>query len=241
MSDPNGTERDGASSRSDDTAAANAASTAADTDPAAAETDDELPADVVDEAERLTRLARKTPDENEAAAYENRRADLLADHNFSARVREEGDAVLVCHPEEWHDDDAGVIRTDRIDDLSRAIEIPLEGTGDPDDWDAVDAQNRDLVAQVRAAHGDTHGENARRLADFAGNHYAKPIQSLTAAELEEFLTEYVVRNAWPSDAQQAVLWESVELAFETAGESVTIDGAVSDDASGVQVTREENS
>lgn len=178
----------------------------------------DLPDDVIAEAERLTRLARRTPDENEAAAYEDRRDDLLATHEYRARIRDDGDAVLVLHPAEWHDSEAGVIRTDQINDLSRAVEIQLEGTADPDDWEAIDAANRELVAAVRTEHGDVHGENARLLADFAGNHYAKPIASLTAAELAEFRSEYVVRNAWPTDKQVAALEESLELVFDVADE-----------------------
>ncbi|ADD03901.1 uncharacterized protein Nmag_0310 [Natrialba magadii ATCC 43099] len=180
----------------------------------------DLPADVIEDAERLTRLVRKTPDENEAAAYEDRRDDLLATHEYRARIRndDDGDAVLVLHPAEWHDSEAGVIRTDQIDDLSRAVEIQLEGTADPDDWETVDATNRELVEAVREEHDNVHGENARLLADFAGNHYAKPITSLTPAELAEFLSEYVVRNAWPTEAQTAVLEESLELVFDVADE-----------------------
>ena len=175
----------------------------------------ELPRGVVDEVERLTRLERTAVDENEVDAYEARRADLLDDHDFASRIRDDdGDDVLVLHPEEWHED--GVIRTDRIEDIDRAVEIPLEGTGDPDDWEAVDSHNRDLVAAVRETHGDVHGDNAAMLADFAGNHYAKPIESLTDDELAEFRTEYVVRNAWPSEKQQEMLEESIELVLETA-------------------------
>jgi len=134
------------------------------------------------------------------------------------RCDDDGDDVLVLHPEEWHED--GVIRTDRIEDIDRAVEVPLEGTGDPDDWDDVDAHNRDLVATVRDAHGDVHGDNAAILADFAGNHYAKPIESLTGEELAEFRSEYLVRNAWPSEKQRDVIDESIELIFETAEEQV---------------------
>lgn len=176
----------------------------------------ELPSSVVDEAERLTRLAREASGD-ERDAYEHRREALLAGHDFAARVRTDdpGD-VLVCYPAEWRED--GTVRTDRIDDLSRAVEVPLAGPGDPDDWDAVEAQNRELVAAVREAHGDVHGDNAAALADFMGNHCARPIESATSAELAEFRTEYFVRNAWPSDAQRATIDESIERVFETAGE-----------------------
>ncbi|MDS0474909.1 rnhA operon protein [Natrinema sp. 1APR25-10V2] len=177
----------------------------------------ELPRGVVDEVERITRLERTAVDENEADAYDARRDDLLDEHDFTSRIRDDdGDDVLVLHPAEWHED--GVIRTDRIDDIDRAVEIPLEGTSDPDDWETVDARNRDLVEAVRADHGDVHGDNAALLADFAGNHYAKPIASLTSEELAEFRTEYFVRNAWPSEKQQEMIEESIELVFEVAGE-----------------------
>ncbi len=180
--------------------------------------DDELPAEVIEEAERLTKLARSAPEEPEAEAHLERRATLLEQHDFTARVRDDdGDATLVLHPDEWHDD--GVVRTDRIEDLSRAVERPLEGTGDPDDWADVDARNRELAAAVRAAHGDVHGDNADALADFLGNHYAKTIESLTGPELTEFRLEYFVRNAWPSAAQRAVIDESIRLVYQTAGET----------------------
>ena len=193
------------------------------TDATATDVDDattELPADVVDEAERLTRLARRTPDENEAAARIDRRDELLDAHDFTARIRDDGDDVLVLHPAAWHDDENDVVRTDRIDDISRAVEIPLEGTDDPDDWDAVEAHNRELVDRVRERHGDVHGDNAAALADFVGNHYAKRIEELTNAELAEFRSDYFVRNAWPSDAQRDALEESIALVYETADEPV---------------------
>ncbi|WP_076607692.1 DUF7108 family protein [Natronorubrum thiooxidans] len=194
-------------------------------DSAADNTDDsaseELPVDVVDDAERLTRLARTTPDDNEAQAHAQRREELLEAHEFTARVRDDdGDDTLVLHPAEWHDEAEGVIRTDRIDDISRAVEIPLEGTGDPDDWDVVDAHNRELAAAVRTAHGDVHGDNATALADFVGNHYAKRIEDLTEAELSEFQTEYFVRNSWPSAEQRAVIEDSIRLVYDVAGESM---------------------
>ncbi|MDQ2049633.1 rnhA operon protein [Natronolimnohabitans sp. A-GB9] len=181
----------------------------------------ELPTEVIDEAERLTRLARRTPDENEADAYVQRRATLLEEYKFTARIRDDdGDDTLVLYPAEWRDADEGVIRTDRIEDTSRAVEIPLEGTGDPDDWDDVDDHNRELVDRVRERHGDVHGDNAAVLADFVGNHYAKRIEELTAAELREFRTEYFVRNAWPSAAQRAAIDDSIEFVYETAGKPV---------------------
>lgn len=181
-------------------------------------TANELPDEVVDEAERRTRLARTATDETERTVHLDRRSQLLEEYDFTARVREDDDATLVLHPAEWNAD--GVIRTDRIEDISRAVEIPLEGAEDPDDWNAVDEHNRELAAEVRAAHGDVHGDNALALADFFGNHYAKPIESATGAELEEFCSDYFVRNAWPSEKQREVIEESIRLVFQTAAEPV---------------------
>jgi len=178
-----------------------------------------LPADVVDEAERLTRLAREAVDADEADAYRADRDDTLADHDFVARVREDdAGETLVCHPAEWVAD--GTVQPDRIEDTDRAVEVSLSGAGDPDEWAAVDDHNRELAAAVRDAHGDAHGEVADALADFASNHYAKPIEALTPAELREFQGEYVTRNAWLDDDAVGRLEESVGYAFDAAEERV---------------------
>ncbi len=178
-----------------------------------------LPASVVDDAERLTRLAREAVDDGEAAAYRSDREATLAEHGFTARVRDDdAGETLVLHPDEWVAD--GTIRPDRIDDTSRAVELSLSGAGDPDEWQDVDDRNRALVETVRETRGDVHAANVGVLADFAGNHYAKPIEDLTATELREFETEYVPRNAWLDDDQTAVLRESVRYAFDAAKERV---------------------
>ena len=177
----------------------------------------ELPDDVVTEAERLTRLARQATEPEEAAAYEARRAEILDGHDFRARLRE-ADDTLVLHPQEWLDE--GTVQFERIDDTDRAVEVSLSGPGDPETWDEVERHNADLVAAVESEHGPVHAANARVFADFAGNHYAKRIESVTAAELEEFRTEYYRRNAWPSDEQKEVVEESLRLLFETADASV---------------------
>jgi hypothetical protein len=182
-------------------------------------TDPELPESEIEEAERLTRLAREAVDDDERAAYREDRDERLAEHGFVARVRhEDARDVLVCHPEEWVED--GTVQPDRIDDLDRAVEVTLSGPGDPDEWAAVDERNRELVAEVKAEHGPVHGDNVEALADFMSNHYAKPISEATGSELREFLEEYFPRNAWPSEEQRASVGESVELAFEVAGEPV---------------------
>jgi len=176
---------------------------------------DELPKDVVQRAERLTRLAREAVDESEATAYREDRTELLAEHEFTARVREDdAGETLVLHPDEWTED--GTIRTERIEDTGRAVELSLSGPGDPDEWDTVAEFNDAVVEAVREEHGAVHGATARNLADFMGNHYAKPIAEATPDELAEFREEYFVRNAWPTEEQQSALEESVRLTVEVA-------------------------
>ncbi|MEF8756985.1 MAG: rnhA operon protein [Halobacteriales archaeon] len=174
-----------------------------------------LPRDVVETAAAQTRRARRARDEKQAERHRERRAALLDGRGYSARVREEDTRdVLVLYPDEWLDD--GTVRTDRIEDLDRAVEVVLSGAGDPDDWDAVDAHNRRVAERVRDRHGDVHGDNADALADFVGNHYAKPIEDATPEERAEFLAEYFPRNAWPDDRQREAVERSVELAVEAA-------------------------
>ena len=177
---------------------------------------DELPRDVVESAERLTRLARDAVDDGEREAYLTERESILDDHAFSARVRE-ADDTLVLHPEEWLDD--GVARIEQIEDVDRAVEVSLSGGGDAGRWEAVEAHNADLVADVAAAHGDVHAANARAFADFMGNHYARRVETATSEEVQEFLEEYFPRNAWPSADQRAVVGESLKLLFEAADAS----------------------
>ena len=173
-----------------------------------AESDDPLSGEVIDEAERLTRLAREAVDEKEAELYREARADVLADDNYTARVREDDD-VLVLYPEEWVED--GTVHPERIEDIDRGVERPLSGAGDPDDWEAVREHNEAIVEKVEAEYDERHAANAQALAEFMNNHYAKPIEQATEAELAEFLEEYYPRNVWPTDDQKAVVEESVEL------------------------------
>ncbi|MFC7006457.1 DUF7108 family protein [Halalkalicoccus salilacus] len=175
----------------------------------------DLPDDVIEEAERLTRLARNVPAEEESTLYRERREELLADHEFTARVREEGATeTLVLHPEEWVEE--GTIHPARIDDTDRAVEIHLAGPASPDDWAVVEEHNRAVADRVRAEHGDVHGANAEAFADFMGNHYARRVETATPQEREEFLSEYFVRNAWPSEDQKAVVERSLEFVDRTA-------------------------
>jgi hypothetical protein len=173
--------------------------------------DDELPPDLIEEVERLTRLARDVPDPSEAAAHRDRRDDLLAAHGYTARYRDEDD-TLVLNPAEWFED--GVVRTERVDDLSRAIERPLSDAGADDEWCAVEDHNASLVDRVDAEHGPVHAANARAFADFMGNHYTRRIETASRRELREFLDDYYPRNAWPTERQKAVVNESLQLLFD---------------------------
>jgi len=177
--------------------------------------DEELPEPTVDAAERLTRLAREAVDPAEADAYRDDRAKTLAEHDFTARVREEDD-TLVLHPDEWLAD--GTVRVDRIEDTDRAVEVALSGAGDPDDWQEIETHNAALVEAVAAEHGEPHRSNARAFADFMGNHYARPMDSASADEVREFLEEYFPRNAWPSEEQRDAVKASVRYVFEAADE-----------------------
>ncbi len=176
---------------------------------------DDLPEDVVAEAVRLTRLARRAIDPHEAAAYRADRDDQVAAHGYVARVREDDD-TLVLYPAEWVDD--GTANLDRIDDTERAVERRLAGTGDDDDWGTVESHNADLVEAVERTHGTVHAANARAFADFMGNHYARRVETATQEEVQEFLFEYYPRNAWPTEAQQEVVEQSLRLVFDVAEE-----------------------
>jgi hypothetical protein len=176
----------------------------------------ELPEDTIEAAERLTRLAREAVDEAETAAYRADRESVLDEYGYTARVREEDTGeVLVCYPAEWVED--GVIRPERVEDTDRGVEIRLSGTADPENWASVEEQNSEVVDAVREAHGEVHGQTARALADFMGNHYGKPIADATADELREFREDYFPRNAWPTDEQRSLLEKSVRVTVKEAG------------------------
>lgn len=192
----------------------------------ATEPTSELPHAVVEAAERLTRLARRAVDEGEAEAYRADRDARLVEHGFTARVREEERRdVLVLYPSEWMED--GTVRLDRIEDRSRAHEIPLGGVGEEDEWETVEAHNAELVERVAEEAGAVHAANARAFADFMGNHYVRRMESAGEREVRDFLEEYFPRNAWPSDEQREVVEASLRLVFEAGGAEappVLIDG-----------------
>jgi hypothetical protein len=206
-----GTDEEAASGETTDGEVAGGGEEAAETD---ADDEEGLPPEVIDEAETLTRRARRAVDDNEAAAYRDRRDDLLAEHGYRARIRDDERAVLVLYPVEWVED--GVAQLGEIENLDRGIERPLEGPGEAEQWDELAASNRAIAEAVEAEHGEVHGQTAHALADFMNNHYAKPIADATGQELAEFRSEYFPRNAWPSDDQKAVVEESVRLTVEYA-------------------------
>ncbi len=177
----------------------------------------ELPEAVVTAAERLTRLRLRSPDEAEQQRYQKQRAALLSEYGYTARIRSDGSTrTLVCYPQEWLVD--GTVRPDRIDDIDRAVERPIAGPGDPDDWETIEQYNQRIVDRVRDIYGDPHHANVAALAAFASDHYAKPIDALSAAERREFREEYYVRNVWPDDQQRAVLADSIAIADEIAAQ-----------------------
>ena len=172
------------------------------------DTTPEIPEAVVDEAERLTRLAADAAVEEAAEAYRESRDRAVRKHDFTARVRNEDD-TLVLYPEEWVDD--GVVRVDRIEDTDRAVEVSLSGPDHGATWEAVEATNQRIVEAIAQKHGPDHAANVRAFADFMGNHYLKCVDDATGAEREEFLTEYYPRNAWPSAEQASVVERSLSL------------------------------
>lgn len=172
-----------------------------------------LPEPVVDEAERLTRLAREAAGD-EAATYREARAETLDGHGYTARVRDE-DETLVLYPDAWLDGDT--VRMERVDDTDRAVEVPLSATTGEGTWTDIEAHNADIVDRVADAYGQPHAANARAFADFMGNHYLMRMDAATADHCTEFLEEYFPRNAWASAAQQAAVDTSLEYVFAVAG------------------------
>lgn len=175
----------------------------------------ELSDEIIEEARRLTRLARKTAADEEADAYHRERDRLLESHGYEARVREEETrAILVLYPTEWIED--GTVQPGRLDELDRAIELPLSETVDEEAWEDIDGHNRSLAAAVEKSAGPVHGANATAFAVFLANHYLRTVEEATAVEVTEFLEEYYPRNTWPNAEQRVVVEESLRRLFEAA-------------------------
>lgn len=178
---------------------------------------DGLPADVRDTVAEFARKERAAERPERAHQLAERREQLVAEYGYTSRIREDDTgATLVCYPRDWVSD--GTVEPAAVDDLSAAVEIPLAGAGDPDDWAAVAERNRAVAERVEREHGPAHGANARAFAAFMSNHRAREIGTATDDDVEEFRTEYYVRNVWPSETERAVVDESIELALSAAAD-----------------------
>ena len=167
----------------------------------------DVPREVVEEAERLTRLAREAVDPAAAEGYRDRRDELVTDHEYTPRLREEDD-TLVLYPEEWME--SGTVQLDRIEDTDRAVEVSLSGPGDADRYREVAAYNDAVADAVAERAGGVHAETARSFAAFMSNHYVRAVDDATPEMRAEFREEFFPRNAWPTDEQRAALEESLE-------------------------------
>ena len=105
----------------------------------------DIPPEAVTEAERLTRLAREAVDPAAARQYRDRRDALVDDHDYTPRLREEDD-TLVLYPSEWVED--GTVRFDQIEDTDRAVEVSLSGPGDADRYSEVAAYNAAVAGLI---------------------------------------------------------------------------------------------
>ncbi|KDS91797.1 hypothetical protein FK85_18460 [Halorubrum saccharovorum] len=168
----------------------------------------DVPVETVDEAERLTRLARQTEDEAAAAFYRERRDELVKGHDYVPRLREDDD-TLVLYPDEWMDD--GTVQLDRIETTDRAVEVSLSGPGDADRYREIAAYNDAVADAVADTHGEPHADTARSFAAFMSNHYVRAVDDATPDVREEFREEYFPRNGWPTDEQLAVVDESLDV------------------------------
>ncbi|MGM0447554.1 MAG: DUF7108 domain-containing protein [Methanobacteriota archaeon] len=182
----------------------------------------DVPVEAVDEAERLTRLAREaesaepTPEIEVAAdQYRERRDALAAEYGYTARVRDEDDA-LVLYPDEWMAD--GTVQLDKVEDTDRAVEVSLSGPGDADRYRAVAAYNEAVAETVAKRKAEVHAQTAETFAAFMSNHYVRPVDDATPAMRAEFREEYLVRNGWPTDEQLDVVDESLSVVESLAAE-----------------------
>ncbi|SNR59216.1 DUF7108 domain-containing protein [Halorubrum vacuolatum] len=148
---------------------------AADT-PADTASEGHLPDEAVEEAERLTRLAREATDPAAARSYRDRRDALVEEYDYTPRLREEDD-TLVLYPSEWVE--GGTVQLDRVEDTDRAVEVSLSGPGDADRYREVAAYNDAIAAVVAAAVAEAV-DGDRSLAEGAGEDAGSlaPVESL---------------------------------------------------------------
>jgi len=178
----------------------------------AADDAEPLPDAVVDDAERLTRLARQAADESERKAYRADRDETLAAHDYTARVRDEDD-TLVLYPDEWLDGDT--VELDRIDDTDRAVEIPL--------WAAATTRGpllRPTTPRLSRLSARLTGRFTRPTPGRLRISWAtitvdeSRLRRLTISS--EFREEYYPRNVWADADQQAAVDASLEYLFAVA-------------------------
>ena len=173
---------------------------------------EELPADVREEA---VAVARRIGNAEEA---ESVLTGLLEPYGFVPRIREDDSGpVLICYPADWRQDEE--VHVNAIDDIDRAVELPLSGPAD-EEWERIVERNRQIVDRVTERYGEVHGANVRAFATFMNNHRARPIDHASDGDVDEFLTEYYPRNVWPSESEAAVVEKSIELARSLAEESL---------------------
>jgi len=175
----------------------------------------DVPADTVDEAERLTRLARRTEDEAAAAFYRERRDELVTDHDYVPRLREEDD-TLVLYPDEWMDDGRSSSTGSRPP--TGPSRCRCRGPGDAGRYREIAAYNDAVADAVADAHDAVHADTARSFAAFMSNHYVRAVDDATADMRAEFREEYFPRNGWPTDEQLAVVDESLDAIESVAAD-----------------------
>lgn len=170
--------------------------------------------DLLDQIVELTRRAEAASDEA-AATLTGRRNKLCERAGYHCRIREDptGD-VLVLFPDEWITD--GVVDQSSIDDVDRAMEVPLSPTATEEDWERIHQHNLEVAAAVEDRHGPVHGATALALTTYLSNHHLRRIEEATDWELEVFRSEYFPRNAWPSESQRSTLERSIELTLDIA-------------------------
>lgn len=169
-----------------------------------ADGEDETPA-WVDEVVELARPALGGGDLSEAR-------EAAGQHGFGVRLR---DTVLVLYPEDWLED--GVVRPDV--DVDRAFEVDLADTADRQ---RARERNEKLLGEFessveRGTVDDVAVEdvvfNVRRFAEFCANHHGVAVDE-AGDVVEEFVSDYYVRNVWASESQREALVASLDVVFD---------------------------
>lgn len=189
--------------------------------------DEELPPSVINEALRLTRLARRAPEHPQesgpkdrawgkaAGQYRDERDMLLDSYEYRAHVREDDrGATLVCYPAEWLR--AGQVDLDAVEDTDRAVERRLEGAGEPGTWEPVSTHNEAIADRVADRYGEPHAATARAFARFMSSHRVRRIGTATGDDILGFVDEFFPRNTWPDERQQAAVMRSLRLTLTVA-------------------------